>query len=167
MYRKLALIALLACLPNASVLADPIHARPDGAYWHHDSGWIFPEKIGMFMRVGIPQDVAGSEDAVAHYAFEESGTRYTAAVDVYRATSAAAAELEAPAAGASTDTAIPVSAARGLSASRKFYDSETPKLGVYIIDAGEWRVRIRVTGSQLSAMDAFVLEQRWESLSGH
>jgi len=38
---------------------------------------------------------------------------------------------------------------------------------VYIIDAGEWRVRIRVSGSQLSTMDAFVREQRWETLGAH
>ena len=166
MYRILSLIALLACLPNASTRADPIHSVADGAYWHHGSGWVFAEKIGEFVRVGIPQDVAGSEDAVAHYARVESGARSTASVDVYLAVSAAAGELETRS-GPSTDAVIPVSTG-ALSASRRVYDAETPaRVGVYFIDAGEWRVRIRITGSQLPVMDAFVRDQRWDSLAAH
>jgi hypothetical protein len=71
--------------------ADPLHAIRGGAYWHHDSGWIFPEKIGSFVRVGMPQDIAGSRDAVAYYAYELNGSRTTASVDVYPVDSATAA----------------------------------------------------------------------------
>ena len=172
MYRELSLIALLACLPNGRALADPIHAIADGAYWHHGSDWIFPQAIGAYARVGIPQDVAGSDDAVAHYACVENGARYTASVDVYRGTSAAAGELEArPTERSSTDTAFPVSTTRALSGTRQIYEpdkSSGPALvGVYFIDAGEWRVRIRITGSQLPVMDSFVRDQRWETLGNH
>jgi hypothetical protein len=171
MYRELSLIALLACLPNGRALADPIHAIADGAYWHHGSDWVFPEKIGEFVRVGIPQDVAGSEDAVAHYACVENGTRHTAAVDVYPATSAAAAEHEAAATGELSEGAFLAGGPGALSGTRRIYSTETagrPALtGVYIINAGEWRVTIRISGSRLETMDAFVRAQHWESLAGH
>lgn len=171
MYRELSLVALLAFLPNGRASADPIHAVADGAYWHHGSDWVFPEKIGEFVRVGIPQDVAGSEDAVAHYACVENGTRNIAAVDVYPATSAAAAEHEAPPAGELSEGAFQVGESGALSGSRRIYTTKTagrPALtGVYIINAGEWRVTIRISGSRLETMDAFVREQRWKSLAGH
>src|SRR5262245_48999970 len=78
------------CLVYAATAgADPIHAIADGAYWHHDSGWVFPEKIGEFVRVGIPQDVAGSRDAVAYYAWNVDGSRIVVSVDVFPADSAA------------------------------------------------------------------------------
>ena len=167
MRRKLAPIAILAFLPYQTGLADPIHAVADGGYWHHDSGWVFPEKIGEFVRVGIPQDVAGSEDAVAHFARDEHGVRSTGSVDVYRAASAAARELEARSGSASSATVI-VSTARGLSARREVSDTGQPLLiATYFIDAGEWRVRIRVTGASLEAMDEFVRGQRWETLGNH
>jgi hypothetical protein len=168
MHRKLVLVAILAFLPYEPGLADPIHAVADGAYWHHDSGWVFPEKIGDYVRVGIPQDVAGSEDAVAYYARVENGIRSTASVDVYRAASAAAGELEARAAGTSSDTAFPVNASRALSANRQVSNADTSApVAVYFIDAGDWRVRIRATGSSLEAMDVFVRDQRWETLGNH
>lgn len=167
MNRKLALIAILAFLPYQPGLADPIHAVVDGAYWHHDSGWVFPEKIGEFVRVGIPQDVAGSEDAVAYYARVENGVRRTASVDVYRAASAAAGELEARAAGPSSDTVFSVSTTRALSASRQVSDAASSLVATYFIDAGEWRVRIRLTSSSLESTDAFVRGQRWETLGNH
>ena len=62
--------------------ADPLHARAGGEYWHHDSGWIFPEKIAGFERVGVPQDVAGSRTAAAYYARVENGQRMVASVEV-------------------------------------------------------------------------------------
>ena len=168
MRRKLAPIAILAFLPYQTGLADPIHAVADGGYWHHDSGWVFPEKIGEFVRVGIPQDVAGSEDAVAHYARVENAVRSTASVDVYRAASAAARELEARSGSASSDTTLIVSTTRGLSATREISDAGKPLLiATYFVDAGEWRVRIRVTGASLEAMDEFVRGQRWETLGNH
>jgi len=73
-------ILWLAC---ATAFADPIHAIADGAYWHHDSGWVFPAKIAGFVLVGVPQDVAGSREAVAYYAREVSGSRLVVSVSVY------------------------------------------------------------------------------------
>jgi len=169
MRRKLLIFALLGWLPNQAALADPIHAVADAAYWHHESHWVFPDKIRGYSRVGIPQDVAGSEDAVAHYACVEDGVRNTASVDVYRADSASVAEHEAqPSGKMSSEGAFAVGAAHALSGTRRIYSTGTSGfLGVYSIVAGEWRVTIRVSGSQLEAMDAFVREQRWESLAAH
>ena len=168
MSRHLLLIALLAVLPLAPGLADPIHAAADGAYWHHGSGWTFPEIVGHFARVGIPQDVAGSEDAVAHYARVENGMRNTASVDVYQAASAAAGELEARSGSEVSGTVLALSATRGLSAKREVHDAGKPSMiATYFIDAGEWRIRIRITGASLEAMDEFVRGQRWETLGSH
>ncbi len=61
-FHCLAALALFYIFPAH---ADPLHARAGGEYWHHDSGWIFPEKIAGFERVGVPQDVAGSRVAAA------------------------------------------------------------------------------------------------------
>ena len=171
MYRALSLIALLALLPQLASRADPIHAVADGAYWHHGSGWIFPERVGGYVRVGIPQDVAGSEDAVGWYALEEGGERRLASVDVYTASSAAVAELEAPLDGPLiSEGAFPLTAVPGVAATRRLYSlgPTTPsKVGLYLIRAGDWRVRICITGSDLSALDSFVQSQRWEKLGAH
>lgn len=170
---RLCTIAAITCLVlNPGVNADPIHAVADGAYWHHDSRWVFPEKIGDFARVGIPQDVAGSEDAVAHYAWLENGIRQTASVDVFRAGSAAADEHAAPPAGQlSSEGAFRLSEAISLAGTRRVYASgnaEAPTLtGVYSIIAGEWRVTIRIRASRLETMDAFVSNQRWDTLTDH
>lgn len=171
MYRKLILIAVVAWLPTLAAQADPIHAVANGAYWHHGSNWTFPESIGRYVRVGIPQDVAGSEDAVAHYAYVEDGVRNTASVDVYRADSASAPEHESRPGGQLSEGAFAVGAAHALSGTRRIYatgsEGSSELLGVYCISAGEWRVTIRISGSQLEAMDAFVRDQRWETLNGH
>jgi hypothetical protein len=172
MYRKLLLIAVVAGLSNPGAQADPVHAVADGAYWHHASHWVFPEKIGGYVRVGVPQDVAGSEDAVAHYAYVDHGVRNTASVDVYRADSASAAGHEArPVAASTAEGAFTVSVGHAISGSRRIYNTGTEEtsrfLGVYLMKAGEWRITIRITGSGLEAMDAFVRDQRWEALDGH
>ena len=66
---------------------------------------------------------------------------------------------------------LPLGPARAFSASRQIYardDAEAPAFaGVYFIVAGEWRVTIRVSGSKLESMDAFVRDQRWETLNDH
>lgn len=163
-------MALLACLPGESAHADPIHAVADGAYWHHGSNWTFPEIIGPYKRVGIPQDVAGSDDAVAHYAYVEDGVRYIASVNVYRASSAAAGELEAAARGPLSNEGAFVVKPNTLTGIRRIYGGnggDSALTGVYVINAGEWRVTIQVSGSRLEAMDAFVRAQRWETLGGH
>jgi hypothetical protein len=157
-YRALSLIALLALLPQRASQADPIHAVADGAYWHHGSGWIFPEKVARYIRVGIPQDVAGSEDAVAWYAFEEGGERRLASVDVYLASSAAAAELEAPLDGPLiSEGTLPVTAIPALAATKRIYSLGTTtrsRVGLYVVHAGDWRVRICITGPEVAALDS-------------
>lgn len=164
---------LLACLAVSPLAhADPIHAIGDGAYWHHASHWVFAEKAGAYVRVGFPQDVAGSEDAEAHYAYVENGVRHVAKIDVYRASSEAAGQLEAvPGGQLATEGAFLVSEANALYGIRRVYrteGSETPVLtGLYLIAAGEWRITIRISGSTTEAMDAFVHGQRWESLTAH
>ena len=99
-------------------------------------------------------------DAVGYYACIENGVRVTASVDVYQVKSAAAAELEArPAGRLRSDGAFPLSATPALAGTRQIYEGGpgTPAfVGLYFIDAGEWRVRIRITGSRTEVMDAFV-----------
>jgi hypothetical protein len=165
MSRKNFLLVSLALLSSVGALADPIHARPDGAFWHHDSGWVFPQKIGEFSLVGIPQDVAGSRDAVAHYAVIVNGVRVAASVDVYPSDSAASHEK--PAGGAFIVSETP--ALTGIRAIESTsHDATTELVVVYFVTAGDWNVSIRVSSPQADAaplMDAFVLAQRWETLS--
>ena len=127
-------------LASALCLADPLHAVADGAYWHHDSGWVFPAKAGEFALVGVPQDVAGSREAVAYYAREASGSRTVVSVSVYPAESEPAPPGD-------------------------------PELLVHFVTQGHWRVVIRLQApvadaATLESLDAFVREQRWESLDG-
>jgi hypothetical protein len=165
MNRKNFLLVSLALLSSVGALADPIHARADGAFWHHDSGWIFPQKIGEFSLVGIPQDVAGSRDAVAHYARVVNGVRVVASVDVYPSDSAASHEK--PAGGTFIVSETPALAGTRAVDSAT-HDAVTELVGLYFVTAGEWNVSIRVSSPQPDAaplMDAFVLAQRWETLS--
>src|SRR5687768_1340199 len=153
------------CGPRPA-LADPIHSIAQGGYWHHDSGWIFPEKIGEFLRVGIPQDVAGSRDAVAYYAREVQGKRMVASVDVVAADSTAdAASLEAAqtALGAELASELPLTAV-GVKARHGVHGGQA----VYYIVAGEWRVRIIIElpaeDSDPVPLEDFVRAQRWDTL---
>jgi hypothetical protein len=171
MNRRHFLIASLAPLLCQVAYADPIHAIADGAYWHHDSGWIFPEKIGVFVRVGIPQDVAGSRDAVAYYARTLNGVRIVASVDVYASDSDIEREKQATG-RLESDEAFPVGKAGALSGRRSIYvagdDATTASTGVYVIAAGEWQVRIRIAQAPKDSgpmMDSFVRDQRWDTLT--
>lgn len=166
--------------------ADPIHGRADGSYWHHDSGWVFPEKTGEFTLVGVPQDLAGSRDAVAWYARVANGVRTVASVDLIAPDSAAEdASLEAaqrvledalPADSTRVaDDGAPTSGAglpRGIT--RVAYlatrDGEKQLVALYHVVAGEWRVRIRLTAPRATAgmlerFDAFVRDQRWDTFA--
>ena len=171
MYRELSLIALLAALPLERTHADPIHAVTDGAYWHHGSHWTFPESIGRYARVGIPQDVAGSEDAVAYYAYEVNGERYTAVVDIYLANSTFVEDLEGPRLGKLvSEEAFAVGGQSSLAGTRRVYEigmAGSKVKGIYFFSAGDWRVRIRITGTLLPELDAFVRGQQWDKLAGH
>ena len=167
MNRRHFMIVSLAPLLSHVARADPIHAIADGAYWHHDSGWIFPEKIGEFVRVAIPQDVAGSRDAVAYYACTLDGIRIVASVDVYASDSGN--EREEQASGRlQSDDAFPAGKAGALSGRRLIYDlDDGAATGVYVIAAGEWQVRIRIAEApkdSVPMMDAFVRDQRWDTL---
>jgi hypothetical protein len=161
----------LVCLFCGHVAhADPIHAVADGAYWHHDSGWVFPGKIGDFALVGIPQDVAGSNDAVAYYARVVDGARITASVDLYAPGSASADAAPADNLGKlSSEGTLPLDEAGVLAAMRILYARESGELtGVYLVTAGEWRVTIRIARSPAGterAMDAFVLGQPWDTFT--
>jgi hypothetical protein len=175
---------LLACLLIASAaIADPIHAVSHGGYWHHDSNWIFPERIGTFTRVGIPQDVAGSPDAVGYYARGENETRITAAVDVYPRDSALSPVTLADAKtrfaielGATVVSEEPFTVGESghFSGTRVVFRAPAPAAGttaLYFVAAGDWRVGIRVpvpdSGAEwLPLLDAFAREQRWDTLVG-
>ena len=151
-----------------------MHPFADGAYWHHDSGWVFPATIGEFERVGVPQDVAGSRDAVAYYSYVANGVRTTASVDVYPPGFRAVVEIETREAGRlSSESAFTVGKERALSGTRVVYairaDGTSRVTCVYLFAAGEWRVRIRVAQAPadvLRTMDAFVIGQRWDTLTG-
>jgi hypothetical protein len=131
--------ASIAALFTTSALADPLHARDGGDYWHHDSGWIFPEQIAGFARVGVPQDVAGSRDAVAWYAREAGGERLVISVNVFPADSSRASMLE-----------------------QGCEDGSPLKLE----SRAEWRVRIcaNVPAGTSPALADFVRGQRWGTL---
>ncbi|MEJ0085078.1 MAG: hypothetical protein WDO72_05325 [Pseudomonadota bacterium] len=167
----------------AVAFGDPIHAIADGAYWHHDSGWVFPEKMGEFTRVGMPQDVAGSRDAVAYYARVIEGARLVASVDVYPSDSAAsgttleaakvALERELPV-GAVTpsEETLALGADGSLRLTHVTYTTAQSVHALYFVAKGDWRVQIKMTipAADLearAALDAFVRAQRWELLTGN
>jgi hypothetical protein len=166
--------SLLVYFSSAVAFADPIHAITDGAYWHHDSGWVFAQKIGEFELVGIPQDVAGSRDAVAYYARTDVGVRTVAAVDVYPEDSARVEEKVAGDLKQQSEDAMVIGPGESLRATRVVYASTSGSAMTvrYFIAMREWRVRIEVKApasdaTTLPALDAFVRGQRWESLAGH
>lgn len=140
MLRYLSAAASVAVLLTPSALADPLHARAGGDYWHHDSGWIFPEHIAGFERVGAPQDVAGSRDAVAYYASQLNGQRVVASVNVFPADSSRAEVLEQ-----GCEDGVPLK----------------------LESRAEWRVRICANvpaGTLTSELEQFNRGQRWDTL---
>jgi hypothetical protein len=179
MHRKLSLIALFVCLPlQQRAHADPIHAVADGAFWHHDSGWVFPEKIGEFLRVGIPQDVAGSKDAVAYYARVAGGLRTVASVDVYTGDSAPSADASQPgplsSEKLSSEEAFAAGKEGALRGIRTIYTltqgEKSDLVANYAFAIDEWRVRIRFVSAPMDGLpelDAFVIAQPWETLGKH
>jgi len=128
----------------------------------------------QFERVGVPQDVAGSRDAVAHYSHVANGVRSTASVDVYPSDSAAAVEIESRETGRlSSEGVFTVGKERSLAGTRVIYatrgDGASRITCVYLFAAGGWRVRIRAAQAPadiLRTMDVFVIGQRWDSLLG-
>lgn len=183
MTMKLRCLVLGACLALSQMgLADTLHPARDGAYWHHDSGWVFPERIGPFVRIGIPQDVAGSIDIIAYYA-REDGPRITAVVDVYAADSAqndatlaqAKASFSSELHGASVRAE---SQMKGHESSiypvaRVNFQAGTEALrtahALYFASARAWLVKVRVAlpsddPELVEVTDTFVRDLRWDSL---
>lgn len=161
--------------------ADPIHAVGDGSYWHHDSGWIFPARIAGFERVGFPQDVAGTRDAVAYYAREMDGVRVVISVDVFPVDSAAEAttldsakavlEKNAGVAATGLEQSTLALGAGDLRATHVFLrePGRASFFTFYWVESGDWRVRIWTRSPQASpattpAVEAFVRGQRWDTL---
>jgi hypothetical protein len=136
------LAAALTCVVFAHVsLADTIHANQEGSYYHHQSGWIFPGKIGDFSLVGIPQDINGTVDVAAWYARESKGVRTVVSVSVYP-----------------PDSAQPA-----------FKEGKSSRAIVYFVETGAWIVRVRSTiaatdKATAPLLEAFVRNQRWDSL---
>jgi hypothetical protein len=149
-------------------LPDTIHAIENGAYQHHQSGWIFPDKIGDFSLTGAAQDIDGTVDVAAYYARVSKGVRTVASVSVYPPDSAAPETT--PAGIKATPVAVEVSKQPRLRAAKLTYkDGKNTRAMVYFIDTGAWIVRIRASVPATDAATAPILErfvrgQRWDSL---
>ena len=118
-------LALIGLAFSSVSLADTIHEMENGAYYHHQSGWIFPAQIGDFSLVGAPQDINGTVDVVAYYARVSKGVRTVASVSVYPPDSA---EPETtPASIKATPVAVEVSKQPPLRAARLTYKDGRPR----------------------------------------
>jgi hypothetical protein len=163
------LFAALVFLAVTPVLfADTIHTVEGGGYYHHQSGWVFPEKVGDFSLVGIPQDINGTDDVAAYYAVVRNGVRTVASVNVYSADSA---EPETrPASIKATPVTVEISKKPKLRAVKVVSkDGKTSCATAYFIDGGAWIVKIRASVPATDKETAPVLEtfarsQRWDSL---
>lgn len=161
--------AALACLALAQPCsADTIHSIIGGGYYHHQSGWVFPEKIGDFSLVGVPGDINGTDDVAAYYARVHKGVRTVASVAVYAPDSA---EPETtPASIKGKPIAIQVSQRPPLRAAKlTFKDGKSSRTTVYFIETGNWTVKVRATTPLTDkgiapVLDAFTRNQRWDSL---
>jgi hypothetical protein len=164
--RLLAALVCIALTPICS--ADMIHRREDGSYYHHQSGWIFPEQIGEFALVGVPGDINGTEDVAAYYTRVRNGVRTVASVNVYAPGSA---EPETSPAGIkATPVAIEISKKPRLRAARLvFKEGKSSRATAYFVQTHGWTVKIRATvpaadKDTAPALDAFARNQRWDSL---
>jgi hypothetical protein len=166
--RLTAAAALACCAFVQGSLADTIHAIENGAYQHHQSGWIFPDRIGDFSLTGAAQDIDGTVDVAAYYARASKGARTVASVSVYPPDSAQPETT--PASIKAKPVAVEISKQPPLRAARLTYkDGKSSRAIVYFVDAGPWIVRIRAsmpaTDQETAAiLDKFVRGQRWDSL---
>jgi hypothetical protein len=163
------LAAALTCMVFAHLsFADTIHAMQDGSYYHHQSGWVFPDKIGDFSLVGIPQDINGTVDVAAWYARESQGVRTVVTVSVYPPDSAQPETL--PASIKATPVSVEISKQPRLRATRlTFKEGKSSRAIVYFVETGAWIVRVRSTVAATDKatpplLEAFVRNQRWDSL---
>ena len=163
------LLAALACLTlTQPCLADTIHTQAGGGYYHHQSGWVFPEKIGEFSLVGVPQDITGTDDFGAYCARVHKGARTVASVHVYTPDSA---EPETrPASIKATPLAMEISRKPKLRATKLVYkDGKSSRATAYFVETGAWIVKIRASvpatdKETAPALEAFARGQRWDSL---
>jgi len=179
--RSVHFCATLALLITVDAHADTLHDIGGGSHRHHNSGWIFPEKIDNFTRVGAPQDVDGNPDVIAYYSAVTATSTTMAIVDIYPPTSAAPhARIEdaqralrdeaGPDASAIGEARIDVGAALGLVAEKTATgaDVKTPR-ALYFVDTGPWIVKIRIqidpaNEAAIKGADEFVRHQRWDTL---
>ena len=163
------LFAALACLALSPVtLADTIHSIIGGGYYHHQSNWVFPEKVGDFSLVGVPQDINGTDDAAAYYARVAGGVRTVASVSLYAPDSA---EPETnPASIKGKPVAFDVSKRPRLTAAKLVIkDGKSARTTLYFIDTGHWTIKVRATTPLTDkaiapVLDAFTRNLRWDSL---
>jgi hypothetical protein len=177
---QVALSGALVFSAIASIVhADTLHDIGAGSFQHHDSGWIFPRQIGEFVRIGAPQDVDGTIDVVAYYAREAQDGRTTASIDVYPKNSAVsqasyddsvtalATESHAAATSALAKSEIRIDGALPLTAIEVHSETQS---ALYFVDTGHWIIKVRVRNERtnvaaLASIEAFVRQQRWDSLS--
>jgi hypothetical protein len=164
--RLFAALASLALTPLCS--ADTIHTMPGGGYYHHQSGWVFPEQIGAFSLVGVPQDLNGTDDVGAYYARVSKGVRTVASVNVYALDSA---EPETrPASIKATPVMMEISKKPKLRAAKVVYkDGKTSRATAYFVETAAWIVKIRASvpaadKEAAPAIETFARSQRWDSL---
>lgn len=161
------LFAALACFALTPLCnADTIHTMPGGGYYHHQSGWIFPEQVGEFSLVGAPQDLNGTDDVVAYYARVNKGVRTVASVNVYALDSA---EPETrPASIKVTPVVVEISKKPKLRAAKVVYKGgKSTRATAYFVETGAWIVKIRAsvpaTDKEVApAIEAFARGQRWD-----
>jgi hypothetical protein len=163
------LFTVLACLALTQLcLADTIHTMPGGGYYHHQSGWVFPEQVGEFTLVGVPQDLNGTDDVAAYYARVHEGVRTVATVNVYALDSA---EPETrPASIKAKPVMLEISKKPPLSAAKLVYkDGKTSRATAYFVETAAWIVKIRAwvpaaDKEVAPAIEAFARSQRWDTL---
>jgi hypothetical protein len=180
---KPSLLAMLIYCQSS--MADTLHAIADGAFQHHGSSWIFPQRIGGFDRVGAPQDVDGTVDVVAYYAKVAGSVRTTAVVSVYPPESAAA-EATLASAKAAIEATLEAAKQGAVRSEGQFKVGKQPELvgvkasykadaaagslaNLYFFDTGAWIVKIRGAAEKADknsdpSLDDFVRGQRWENL---
>jgi hypothetical protein len=175
-WRQMVLAVVAGISFGAAGHADTLHRIQDGAHQHHFSLWIYPQRIGEFVRVGTPTDIDGTADVIATYQRLLDGVRTTATVDVYPPDSyAVEATLERAraairrAAGSEELIEQPfmVGAERALKGVK--VSAARSASSLYFFDTGAWIIKVRGTTERAGsgtdqALDEFVRSQRWDSL---
>jgi hypothetical protein len=171
----------------STVVAEDFAARPDGAFEHVASGWVFPRQVGDFVRGQDPALIEGQQDAYANYQRVANGLTTNATVFVYPSDSPAGdASLE----GARAAIAADLKKGGGLSqvfSEGPFRVGDSPELvgektfykigiganssqtNLYYFDLGRWIVKVRISVQKTEKdtfrlLDAFVRGLPWAEL---